>query len=252
MINKKQFYIKSISKKIFWTQFILSLIFFGGLFLGAYFYFSGFFVKASEINVQKIYPPLYQNFFNEIISLQEPLNIFIVPAAGIIVLVFTFLSWIILRSFAKKTISLIPVQTEISPSKETVKADPELEKRKFLHILSVLQEEGRLIDFLNEDLSDYNDDDIGAAVRSIHKGCNDALKKYVELKPLLDDEEDSLIEVDENFNPEKIRLTGNVVGTPPFKGIVRHRGWKAQNINLPDLKKVDDASFLVPAEIEVE
>jgi hypothetical protein len=74
----------------------------------------------------------------------------------------------------------------------------------------------------------------------------------VELKPLLDDEEDSIIEVEENFNPEKIRLTGNVVGNPPFKGIVKHRGWKAQNINLPDLKKVQDASFLVPAEIEVE
>lgn len=251
MINKKKYYLKSVSKKIFWTQFILSFVFFGTLFSGLYLYSSMLFSKASGIDVQKIYPPDYQGFFDMVLSLKEPVNIFVIPACGIVILVFTFFSWLILRGLVKKTISQIPTQTETAP-KETLKVDPELEKRKFLHILSVLQEEGRLIDFLNEDLSEYNDDDIGAAVRSIHKGCNDALKKYIELKPLLNDEEDSIIEVEENFNPEKIRLTGNVVGNPPFKGIVRHRGWKAENINLPDLKKVQDASFLVPAEIEVE
>ncbi|MDY0132754.1 MAG: DUF2760 domain-containing protein [Desulforegulaceae bacterium] len=252
MINKKNFYLKSISRKIFWTQFFVSLIFFGLIFFGGYYYSSIIFDKASAIDAQSIDSQAYQEFFYSIINLEDPISFFIIPFAGIVVLIFTFISWIILRAFVKKTISLIPSQTEISTPKQSSKIDPELEKRKFLHILSVLQEEGRFLDFLNENLSDYNDDDIGAAVRSIHKGCKDALSKYLELKPLLDNEESSEIEIEESFNPDKIRLTGNVVGNPPFKGIVRHRGWKVENINLPDLKKIEDASFLVPAEIEIE
>ena len=40
-----------------------------------------------------------------------------------------------------------------------------------VQILAALQREGRLIDFLEEDLSAYEDAQIGAAVRNIHQGC---------------------------------------------------------------------------------
>ncbi|MGM0418165.1 MAG: DUF2760 domain-containing protein [Thermodesulfobacteriota bacterium] len=252
MINKKQIYIKSLSKKIFWIQFIFSIIFFGAI-SGVLYYFAGFaYNMISGVNVSKIYPPEYQNFLSLLLNFKDPFYIFILPVTAGSVFIFTFITWLILRSSAKKTISLIPASRDAAPDTNDTKKDPELEKRKFLHILSVLQEDGRFLDFLSEDLSDYDDQDIGAAVRSIHKGCNDGLKKYVELKPLLEEEEESLIEVPKNFNPDKYKLTGKVVGNPPFKGTIRHRGWRASNINMPELKKTDNAELLVPAEVEVE
>src|SRR5262245_48893552 len=40
-----------------------------------------------------------------------------------------------------------------------------------LRVLAVLQRDGRLIDFLEEDIDAYPDAQIGAAVRDIHRGC---------------------------------------------------------------------------------
>lgn len=252
MLNKKREYIKSISRKIFWTQFILSLIFFGSVAGAVFFYADKYLQKLKVVNISKIYPPNVQGLLTDILKLEDPLYLFLIPTAIGIVVIFTLLTWIILRSVSKGVIERMPVGSASSKEVKEPKEDPELEKRKFLHLLSVLQEEGRFLDFLSEDLSSYEDEEIGAAVRSIHKGCLEGLNKYIDLKPLIDEEEDSYMEVPQNFNPDKIKLTGNVVGEPPFKGIVRHRGWKADNINLPDLKKTADASFLIPAEIEVE
>jgi hypothetical protein len=42
-------------------------------------------------------------------------------------------------------------------------------------MLGILQREGRLIDFLEEDVASFTDAQIGAAVRDIHKGCKKAL-----------------------------------------------------------------------------
>ncbi|MEZ4729075.1 MAG: DUF2760 domain-containing protein [Caldilineaceae bacterium] len=87
-----------------------------------------------------------------------------------------------------------------------------------LQMLSILQREGRLIDFLQEDLSLYEDDQIGAAVRSIHAGCKGALESHVTLEPVVADDEGSTITVPAGFDAHAIRLTGSVSGEPPFKG----------------------------------
>ena len=56
------------------------------------------------------------------------------------------------------------------------KIERERRQRLFLHSLSILQREGRLIDFFDEDLSRYEDAQIGAAVRSIQEDCKKAVK----------------------------------------------------------------------------
>lgn len=139
--------------------------------------------------------------------------------------------------------------TEISPSekKEKLRND----KRMFLHLISVLQREGRLLDFFSEDLDEYEDDQIGAAVRSIHENCKKVLDKYLTSETVLEAEEDDEIAIQPDFDPNTIKLTGNVAGDPPFKGVVRHRGWKARKLDLPTLSGDRDPNIIAPAEVEI-
>lgn len=130
--------------------------------------------------------------------------------------------------------------------------EQERRRRVFLHVLSVLQREGRLLDFFEEDLSLYDDDQIGAAVRSIQEDCKKTIGKYLAPKPVIDGEEGEEVVVELGFDPDAIKLTGNVTGTPPFKGVLRHRGWKAGKREIPKLSDVLDSTIIVPAEVEME
>src|SRR5690606_38331979 len=53
-----------------------------------------------------------------------------------------------------------------------------------LRLLAILQRDGRLVDFLMEDISAAPDDQVGAAARIVHEGCRKALAQYVTLRPL--------------------------------------------------------------------
>jgi hypothetical protein len=119
-----------------------------------------------------------------------------------------------------------------------------------LKLLAVLQRDGRLLDFLAEDLADYEDAQVGAAVRNIHRDCKAALAKYVDLAPVIDREEGSQTDVPANFDPTQIRVTGNVKGHPPFKGSLAHRGWKASSFRVPAADP-GAAMILAPAEVEL-
>lgn len=145
-------------------------------------------------------------------------------------------------------------KVEPSPQKPTLPPTPQpMPTASALQMLSILQREGRLIDFLQEDLSLYEDDQIGAAVRSIHAGCKGALESHVTLEPVVSDDEGSTITVPAGFDAHAIRLTGNVSGEPPFKGVVRHRGWRAVKVDLPQLMDNQAAQAVVAAaEVEVE
>lgn len=120
-----------------------------------------------------------------------------------------------------------------------------------LQLLAILQREGRLIDFLQEDLSLYEDDQIGAAVRSVHAGCKQGLEAHIKLEPVVSDEEGSTITVPAGFDAHAIRLTGQVAGDPPFKGVVRHRGWRAAKVELPQITNQANAQVVAAAEVEV-
>lgn len=133
--------------------------------------------------------------------------------------------------------------------------DPEVERKRLLgeqlHLLGILQRDGRLLDFLSEDLSGYSDDQIGAAVRDIHRDCQRVVTKYVELTAVIDKEEDSQVVVEKGFDPGRIRLTGNVSGNPPYRGILAHRGWLVKDVRLPDRPEGGDPRVLAPAEVEI-
>jgi hypothetical protein len=120
-----------------------------------------------------------------------------------------------------------------------------------VQLLSLLQREGRLLDFLQEEIDSYSDAQVGAAVRDIHRGCSRALAEHLPLEPVLLQAENSLVRVDPGFDPSRIRLTGNVVGEPPFTGTLRHHGWRTAKITLPTTSRSNDPSVVAPAEVEL-
>jgi len=121
-----------------------------------------------------------------------------------------------------------------------------------LRVLAVLQRDGRLIDFLQEDIDPFSDDQVGAAVRDIHKGCRKALREYLTLEPVMDAAEEARVTVAADFDPASIRLIGNVNGSPPFHGVLKHHGWRAKAVQLPALPNAkDDSAVLAPAEVEI-
>ena len=120
-----------------------------------------------------------------------------------------------------------------------------------IQILALMQKEGRLLDFLQEDIDGYQDAQIGAAVRSIHASCRTVLAEHVGLAPVLDGQEDSQVSVESGFDPSRIRLIGNVTGDPPFQGVLRHHGWQAKQLRLPKPPEKADVSVIAPAEVEL-
>lgn len=128
-------------------------------------------------------------------------------------------------------------------------APPRDEGDRAVQILSLLQRDGRLIDFLMEDLTAYPDAQVGSAVRDVHAGCRTALQKYITLAPILDDEEGRPVTVDRVADPARIKVIGNA-GAPPIRGTLRHRGWEAAALNLPPLPG-GAVRTIAPAEIEV-
>ena len=119
-----------------------------------------------------------------------------------------------------------------------------------LRLLALLQQEGRLIDFLEEDITPYGDAQVGAAVRAIHAGCRTALHDRMQIERIYTQEDGAAVEVAAGFDAAEVRLTGNVHGTPPFKGVLQHGGWKVSGVMLPKGAGMDPA-VLAPAEVEV-
>ena len=119
-----------------------------------------------------------------------------------------------------------------------------------LQMLALLQRDGRLVDFLMEDLAAYSDGQIGAAVRDVHSGSRKALERYVSLEPVIDDDEGRPVTIDRGTDPARIKVVGNVAGTPPLTGVLRHRGWDATRVELPPLPSAG-RSVVAPAEVEI-
>lgn len=120
-----------------------------------------------------------------------------------------------------------------------------------LHLLSLLQREARLIDFVEEDIAAYSDAEIGAAARVVHEGCRKVLREHVSLAPVRSESEGSRLTLPAGFDAVAVRLTGNVVGQAPFTGTLTHRGWRASDVRLPQWVEGRDAAIVAQAEVEL-
>ena len=120
-----------------------------------------------------------------------------------------------------------------------------------LQLLGLLQRDARLIDFTQEDLSQYSDADIGGVARVMHEGCAKVLREHFTLTPVRPELEGSRLTLPAGFDARAVRVTGNVVGQAPFSGTLCHRGWRASETRLPKLAQGQDVTVLAQAEVEL-
>jgi hypothetical protein len=154
-------------------------------------------------------------------------------------------------SFCRRVAPLLKEGAPVQVQPKAVEPPPERVHASCLFVLSMLQREGRLIDFLQEDAASFSDEDIGAAARVVHAGCRKALSQCLEIGPVLAEAEGARVTVPVNFDAQRIRLVGNVAGQPPFKGALKHHGWVATAVRLPAVSDALDPRVLAPAEVEL-
>ncbi len=125
------------------------------------------------------------------------------------------------------------------------------EPQSALQLLSLLQQNGRLIDFLKEDITAYSDQEVGAAARLVHQGCRQTLEEYLAIRPVREEPEGARVTLKAGFDSAQVRLTGHVVGEAPFTGTLIHRGWRATAVRLPQVASGHDLKVLTAAEVEL-
>jgi len=147
-----------------------------------------------------------------------------------------------------------PAPAPEPPAPELVEPEvvPGADPTTALQLLGILQREGRFVDFLQEDVTDFSDADIGAAARVVHAGCRRGLGDYLEVRPVRSEAEGDPIALEPGFDATRVRVTGNVAGEPPYHGHLAHHGWEVAEIRLPTLTEGHDPRVVAPAEVELQ
>ena len=163
--------------------------------------------------------------------------------------------------FAGQIARVIAAPAPVTPQKPTPAAapapapapalPPERVNASGLLVLSLLQREGRLIDFLQENVASFSDAEVGAAARVVHAGCKKTFAEYFTVEPVLKEAEGATVTLPAGFDAGRIRITGNVAGQPPFRGALKHHGWIASAVRLPVVSETLDPRILAPAEVEL-
>jgi hypothetical protein len=166
---------------------------------------------------------------------------------------------ILFRADTAKQAARILIAGSPAETQRTDRAEPAAERpaprpsrSDAVTLLATLQREARFVDFVQESLDGYSDAQIGAAARDVHRDCGKALERMFEIRPLLDQQEGTPVQVPVGFDANRYRLTGNVTGEPPYEGSLAHHGWQAARCELPTWSGSDEAVMvLAPAEIEL-
>ena len=109
----------------------------------------------------------------------------------------------------------------------------------------------RFVDFIKESISEYSDSQVRAAVQDIHRDCAAVIERLFEIRPAIGQSEGEEVEVPAGYDPAEFRLTGNVTGQPPHRGVLCHHGWKAEKCEMPEWTGSDHAARMIAA-AEVE
>lgn len=132
-------------------------------------------------------------------------------------------------------------------------AAPNQAEAEIVTFLSVLQDKGRLVDFLMDDITAYDDRQVGAAARVVHSGCRSALQEHFTIRPIRDEAEGADVTVSAGYAADEYRFVGRISGDAPFSGKLIHRGWRTESVQLPRVLTVrgDRLPTIAPAEVEL-
>lgn len=144
------------------------------------------------------------------------------------------------------------------PVEEASKPTPTVETKgsaevEVITLLARMQEKGRFIDFLMEDISGHDDKTVGSVARLVYQGCREVMDEHFTVKPVESGKEGDKVSIPEGYDAGLYRLTGNLSGDAPFKGTLVHKGWKVTSAKLPKVITADsdDLPALAPAQVEV-
>src|SRR6478736_1450300 len=140
----------------------------------------------------------------------------------------------------------LPVQVPPAPAAPTPEA-PRGSNDSALQLLTLLQREGRFVDFVQQEVASFADAEIGAAARVVHEGCRRALRAHARVVSVRNEAEGSSLTLERAS--EDVKLVGNVAGSAPFRGVLRHRGWRVEELTLPTVVGAHDATLVAPAEL---
>lgn len=151
------------------------------------------------------------------------------------------------RERAHEVATSVAISTPVSaaPTPRTKSSDDAT-----LGLLAIFQREGRLVDFLEQDIDTFPDVEIGAAARVVHGGCRRALRAHFDLARVRPEAEGTTVTV-LGAEVREVKLTGNVQGSAPYTGVLRHAGWRALRTRMPELAAGHDASVVCQAEVEL-
>jgi Domain of unknown function (DUF2760) len=147
-----------------------------------------------------------------------------------------------------QTVTPAPVPAPVQPPAPTAQqAEAEI-----VTFFGLLQEKGRLVDFLMEDITPYEDSEVGAAARVIHQGCRQVLQEYFNISPISEAAEGAQVTVPTGYSADQFRVVGKLTGEPPFTGTLLHKGWKTEFVKLPRIVNTDRLPSIAPAEVELK
>ena len=167
-------------------------------------------------------------------------------------------------ALAAALLVIVFVSRDERPEAEPPKADsakpmpvPALSNQaeaEIVSFLATLQEQGRLIDFLMDDITTYDDAQVGPAARVVHQGCKAALQEHFRIRPVREESEGSSVTIAVGYPADEYRLIGKISGAAPFSGTLVHRGWKTEWVKLPRILRVnaDLLPTIAPAEVELK
>jgi len=119
-------------------------------------------------------------------------------------------------------------------------------------VLAALQREARLVDLVKQPLTDFSDEQIGSAARTVLGDCQKVLDRFFALQPLTESPENSPCDVPAGYDPGRYKLSGRVEGNGPFRGQLIHHGWQATTVKLPDWTGSKEAALVIaPIELEI-
>ncbi len=246
--------LRKYSKQSFWIIMVVTLIMAACVNIGIYQVISRLKVEfhgdaESEVLIKHISDSME---YLQLIS--SHFYTWVVPAVLGLFLLIGWIVWMTLRSSIAEIFLEYQTGSQENRSKKDFidqRVEQDRKRRLFLHSLFILQKDGRLLDFFDEDLSLYDDEQIGAAVRSVQEDCKKTIKKYINLKPVMEIQEGEHVRIEPGFDVDSIKLIGKVSGDPPFEGILKHQGWKAGKKEIPKLSDIQDSTIISPAEVEI-
>jgi hypothetical protein len=152
------------------------------------------------------------------------------------------------RATKPQLASIEPIKSASAPiARNQAEAD-------VIGFLAALQQKGRLVDFLMEDVTAYSDAQVGAVARTVHEGCKVVLREQFAIVPVRDESEGAAVTVPAGYQADEYRLVGKISGQAPFLGTLMHRGWRTESVKLPRLLRTGDDRLptIAPAEVELK